>query len=447
MRNRFLSIILICLFAFSHLSLYRVSAAEITEQGELGEDMKWTLYNDGELVITGEGPMPDWTSSKLTPWYAYLDRIKTLTVKKGVTTIGDCAFANFIKLSSINLSETVTTIGVNAFWYTGLGDLKLNEGLIKIKENAFTMCKGIKALELPSTLKKMEKSAFESCSNLKTVTIYSKDAIYGHDVFHYTANGLEIHGYKGSTAEACSRGVYGSKFIPFDAEPLREVFDQGECGDDAVWVLYSDGELVISGSGPMENWKKGQSPWHLYYSKYVVSVTITEGITSIGSWAFDVFQELESIKISNTVQRIESYAFADCIKLKQIELPESVEYIGSSAFFQCRYLTKVTIKNPNAVLDGAVFRDAEDITLYGYKGSTAEAYPDVKFELLTEAVTAPITDRVTDPRNDSTTEPEHGNEAGTNEPANKNSNMIIVSVIVFVVILISATVIALIRRR
>lgn len=65
--------------------------------GEEGENLTWTLYDDGELVISGEGKM-DWydvenAGKKLPPWFGYYDDIDVITVEEGVTSIGRHAFS------------------------------------------------------------------------------------------------------------------------------------------------------------------------------------------------------------------------------------------------------------------------------------------------------------------------------------------------------------------
>lgn len=68
--------------------------------GEDGENLTWTLYADGELVISGEGRM-DWydvmgmgigCSNKRPPWFKYYSKIDVITLEEGVTSIGNDAF-------------------------------------------------------------------------------------------------------------------------------------------------------------------------------------------------------------------------------------------------------------------------------------------------------------------------------------------------------------------
>lgn len=72
--------------------------------GAQGENIAWTLYDDGELVISGEGETDwysvDWEGNKYTVnnpvkrpgWFEYYDRIYVITVEEGVTGIGNEAF-------------------------------------------------------------------------------------------------------------------------------------------------------------------------------------------------------------------------------------------------------------------------------------------------------------------------------------------------------------------
>lgn len=63
--------------------------------GLQGDNLTWKLFDDGELVISGEGEM-DWyvpfNGEKLTPWNDYYDKIKVITLEEGVTSIGKDAF-------------------------------------------------------------------------------------------------------------------------------------------------------------------------------------------------------------------------------------------------------------------------------------------------------------------------------------------------------------------
>ncbi len=78
---------------------------------------------------------------------------------------------------------------------------------------------------------------------------------------------------------------------------------------------------------------------------YLSSVTIGDGVTSIGEKAFYNCYNLNSLKIGNSVKSIDDYAFYYCYSLNSVTIPNSVESIGYSTFSYCSGLTSLTIGN------------------------------------------------------------------------------------------------------
>jgi hypothetical protein len=73
----------------------------------------------------------------------------------------------------------------------------------------------------------------------------------------------------------------------------------------------------------------------------LTSITIGNGVTSIGDEAFADCISLTSITIGNGVTSIGEGAFDRCSNLTSITIPNGVTSIGSAAFFQCTSLTAV----------------------------------------------------------------------------------------------------------
>jgi len=81
-----------------------------------------------------------------------------------------------------------------------------------------------------------------------------------------------------------------------DNENETELFEKsGNCGDNAVWSLSSDGVLTISGSGDMENYRYPFKPGWIELN--VKSVVIENGITSIANNAFSGCSALSCQKV------------------------------------------------------------------------------------------------------------------------------------------------------
>ncbi len=101
--------------------------------GKNGDNLKWTLYDSGELVISGEGEMDWWyvekesSPMKKQPWYDYFDEIQFVTVEEGVTSIGAYAFRaesgrnNSLPLSKISLPKSIEMIEENVAAFSSSG--------------------------------------------------------------------------------------------------------------------------------------------------------------------------------------------------------------------------------------------------------------------------------------------------------------------------------------
>lgn len=66
--------------------------------------------------------------------------------------------------------------------------------------------------------------------------------------------------------------------------------------------------------------------------KSIIDVTIPDGVTSIGGFAFMGCTSLQSIDIPNGVTSIGSFAFSGCKSLQSIQIPDSIISISGDAF-------------------------------------------------------------------------------------------------------------------
>ena len=82
--------------------------------------------------------------------------------------------------------------------------------------------------------------------------------------------------------------------------------------------------------------------WYKFNRK-IRSVTIPQGVTSIGGHAFEECFDLENVTIPQSVTSIGPVAFCGCGKLTTLSLGENIETIGGGAFFRCSSLSKITI--------------------------------------------------------------------------------------------------------
>lgn len=88
--------------------------ADVVLCGVCGEDLTWTLTEEGFLTISGTGEMHAF-SEGTAPWSDSCEKITKVVIESGVTGIGAYAFAGCVKLERVVLPGTLTAVAENAF--------------------------------------------------------------------------------------------------------------------------------------------------------------------------------------------------------------------------------------------------------------------------------------------------------------------------------------------
>ena len=199
--KRILSLILAMLMALTILPL-NIFAVTVIDSGTCGENLTWTLTDDGTLTISGTGDMYDYSYS-YAPWYSYRSSLNSVVICDGVTSIGARAFelCNRIKRVSIPSSVTrvnnsafekctrliyvelpvgITYLGDNVFNYcTRLVDINIPNGVTRIGVDAFFNCESLVDVTLPESITTID-NAFKLCKSLKKIYIFPKMLILSH---------------------------------------------------------------------------------------------------------------------------------------------------------------------------------------------------------------------------------------------------------------------------
>ena len=113
----------------------------------------------------------------------------------------------------------------------------------------------------------------------------------------------------------------------------------GTDGDNLTWSFHeATGALTIEGTGDMKQFgREGTVPWRSFRDS-IVSVSLPEGLTSIGAYAFYGCEKLQTIQIPDTVYLIGRSAFQNS-GLTKITIPDSVGNIQPNLFAGTRLAT------------------------------------------------------------------------------------------------------------
>ena len=134
----------------------------------------------------------------------------------------------------------------------------------------------------------------------------------------------------------------------------------GTCGDNLTWSYDTDTKaLTIEGTGDMSY---DAVPWGQVKGD-ILSVSLPEGLTSIGSEAFRDCSSLTSITIPNSVTSIGGSAFSGCSSITSITIGNSVTSIGDWAFSGCSSLTSITIPNSVTSIGDYAFSSCAQVTV------------------------------------------------------------------------------------
>ena len=147
----------------------------------------------------------------------------------------------------------------------------------------------------------------------------------------------------------------------------------GKTGDNVTYVLTQNNDdttnptytLTIQGNGEMADFKEsdmeGRAPWIADKEK-ITAVTIENGVTYVGAYAFDHCKKLTQITIHAQLDSIGEGAFRDCEGLTSIEIPKTVTSIGASAFSRCKGLSNIEIPETVVSIGGAAFNGCTGLT-------------------------------------------------------------------------------------
>ena len=198
--------------------------------------------------------------------------------------IGEKAFKDCSRLTSLTLPVGITSIGYDAFAYcSGLTSLTLPAGITSIGEYAFYGCSGLTSLTLPAGITSIGEYAFSRCSGLTSLTLPDGITSIGISAFAYCS---------GLTSLNLPAGITSINYGAFlDCSGLTSL--------TLPAGITSIDKYAFSGCSRL------------------TSLTLPAGITSIGEFAFSYCSGLTSIYVyAEKVPRIGRYAFEGCASRK-----------------------------------------------------------------------------------------------------------------------------------
>ena len=273
-------------------------------------------------------------------------------VEYSVTSIGNEAFYYCKGLTSIAIPNSVTNIGGYAFYYcSGLTSITIGNNVTSIGNCAFAYCSGLTSITIGNSVTSIGNTAFASCSNLTSITIPNSVTSIGDGAFQY-CRGLTSITIPNSVTSIGNWALNGcsalTSIIVEDGNPNYD--SRNNCNA----LIETSSNTLLNGC---------------------MNTTIPNGVTNIGSYAFNNCSGLPSVTIPNSVTSIGDYAFWGCSGLTFVTIPNSVTNIGGSVFWNCFGLTSIVVEDGNPNYDSrnncnALIETSSNTLLYGCMNTT-----------------------------------------------------------------------------
>lgn len=356
-----------------------LSSDPLPLEGQCGTDVIWKLTPEGELTISGNGRMDDYTDSNPAPWYEYRAKVKRVTVEQGVTSIGNNAFKKCANLTKVTFADTIVEIG----------------------DGAFSECSNIARMLIPDKVTCVGDRAFSSITNL--IIGFEGDAPYfgGSNVFSNTSGTVYYPGHDTTwTADIMQEQTGSITWTPYTSIDDVIIASGSFYYDytDIYWNFALSGKLTVTGeysSTELPDYSFSQRPAWEIYKDDIISVKLVN-ISTIGEDTFYEYSTLKSINFG-TVKEVGSYAFYGCSALESVFLEEfwaKDVTIEEYAFYDCSSLQRVAFPRGTTIEDyafsGCPQLDEIYVTTYSEYGGTPLSPTSNGFHGVTATVYVPI---------------------------------------------------------
>ena len=327
----------------------------------------WFSNDDGVIKTFNE--FKHFTGLKSVEDYAFdcCNSLQSINIPNSVTSIGEGVFCGCGSLQSITIPDSVTIIKEYAFWHCeSLQSINIPNSVTSIGEDAFCSCESLQSINIPDNLQEISKplkDVFGNCP-LKTIFIKKTNKFYKRFKLFAKENDIQLVDpavnesrtnfglAKRARSQASSKDAVDTvSQIQFEDPEVERV-----CHEHGVYTI-DDAAKVTS----IEKWfqknqkikKFNELKWftgltnigkeEFCVCKSLQSINIPDSVTSIRYKAFSGCKSLQSITIPDRVTLIESYAFIWCTSLKTSNIPDSVTSIGDDVFFGCSDLEAIYI--------------------------------------------------------------------------------------------------------
>lgn len=306
----------------------------------VGNDIFIGVRNDFKIFVP-EGSLENYFKE----WGEYAQHIYPKPRNNDIIYYGDTKLSNthtFISSSETNGNyykiSNISNGTLPTNYFTNQSSVKkviLGDGIVKINQKAFRNCTNLEYIYLSDNITQFNDECFYGCESLTRIHIPIELKKYT-----YTQQGDK---QSGTNSPTVTKDGFGDETF-YGCKNLKEfgTYYKGYVSDDNRCYIHNNEIKFFAQGGLTNDEKEYKIPDNItlinksaFRGSEITSISIGESTKTIGAYAFEGCEKLQSITNWDNVKSISTSTFKGCVSLGEISLPTNLEMINNNAFENC----------------------------------------------------------------------------------------------------------------